>query len=313
MLRRLILAPMLAAALLVGGVASAQAAVWTASVDDGANDTSDSRADHDLRHATFRYDDVTNRIEATAQLGAAAPAGDKTILILRFATLVENNTNCAGRAAGLLTELGAGGKSVWAAADASGQPEGQGPATRADNGATIALAADVPLLAQIRPGCVWAQVVSGDPQNPTHIDITEPLTVLKNTTPAPPPPPPPPAPQPKPAALSLSVRGAKSVKRGRWLRTKVTIANTGGQTATGLRLSLKRPRGVSVRITGARRGRTRLALKDALAAGQRKVVTVRLRAGRRARRASKVRFTVSGAGSLTATRTVRLRARRRAR
>jgi hypothetical protein len=296
----------LAVAVFLCGVASAQAAIWTASVDDAANDTSDFRADHDLRKATFRYDDAANRIEASAQLGAVAAAGDKTILILRFATLVDGNTNCAGRAAGLLTELGPGGQSVWAAASATGQSEGQGPATRADSGTTITLAAEVPLLAQIRPGCVWAQVVGGDPQNPTRIDITEPLTILTNTTPSPPPPPPPVV-QPRPAALSLSVQGVRSVKRNRWLRTKATIVNTGGQAATGVRLALKRPRGVSVRISGARRGRTTLGLKGALAAGQRKVVSVRLRIGRRAKRASKVRFTATGAGGLSATQTVALR------
>lgn len=303
-MRSRLLAASAVTALSLAGATSADATIWTATVDDAANDTSDLRADHDLRQATFSYDDAANQIVASARLGEPPKPGDKTFMILRFATLVENNTNCAGRATGLLTELGPGGQSRWAAASASGAPEGQGAAARADNGATVALSAQVPLLAQIRPGCVWAQIVGGDPQNPTRIDITEPLTVLKPAA-TPPPAPTPPA----PAKLSLSVKSVEKVKRNRWVTTRATIANKGGSPASGLKLSLKRAKGVSVRIAGAKSGRTSRTLPGTLAAGQRRTVSVRLRLGRTAKRSSRIRYRVSAPGGLSASRTVTLRRR----
>lgn len=161
---------------------------------------------------------------------------------------------------------------------------------------------------KLAPGAQVASTFSGSVAIPGLVPLPTPPTPAPSvpaapTTPsAPAVPAAPQAPAAKPGRLRLTVAKPATVARGRSTVTKVVVTNVGAGTA----------RGVTVRIAAPGRGVTPRATTKSYAsigAGRSRTINLRLRSTRSAAKSSKITATASGAGGLSASRTVTLRLR----
>jgi hypothetical protein len=106
--------------------------------------------------------------------------------------------------------------------------------------------------------------------------------------------------------IALSAPAGPTVSRGAWASVRVRVSNGTRRRATGLLLKVSAPKGVSVRVEGAKDRALKRALRPIAARGRR-IVVVRLRAGATALATTRTGLTVSQDGHVRARGSVRLR------
>ena len=175
-----------------------------------------------------------------------------------------------------------------------------GDATKSAAGAAVTIGVEDARLGGWSPDCATAKVTDRTDSAIVFDALDAPAGLVAPPPPPPAPPAPTPTPDPQPPApqvAKLAVKPAKlaPVKRGKRVRAKVTVRNTGTATARDVRLKVSAPKALAV---------TPRSVKLAsLAAGQARTVTLRLRA----RRAATLGLTVTGRGVAKAQGTLRLR------
>jgi hypothetical protein len=291
----------LIAVLLSIAAAPAAAAVRTGSGTDPAGDGTAGPA-RDVTGVQASYDDATGAIAFQVTFAAAPSAGADSFVTGLLGTR-QSDGSCSYPAGGVGGNA-SGGVVVWLRDDDGSQTGPSGSdGSRSLSGATLNLGATASPLAGRSWDC--AIVTLSQPGNSAVVydragpfDIAAAPSPPAQPTPAPTPAPAP-KPQPKRAQLAVSVSGIPTtIRRNRWMRLKVAVANPGSAAARKVRLAIASARGLSARP----RARTFKLIR----AGKRSSATIRVKLTRRARTTTKVGVRAT-AGKLTARQTLALR------
>jgi hypothetical protein len=278
--------------------APASATLRTGGGTDAAGDGS-AGASRDVTGVQASYDDASGAIGFQVTLAATPSGGDGSLVAAAVGTK-QPNGSCTSPW-GIVGATVAGANPTWLRNDGSGTVA-SGTATPSLNGATLGLSASDPSLAGQSWNCILVAI--SDPTGTTIYDGAGPFDIAAAPTPPPQPAPnPQPAPQPKPAPkraqLAVDVTGIPTtIRRNRWMRLKVAVANPGSASARRVRLAFGSARGLSARP----RSRTFKLIR----AGSRSTATVRVKLTGRARKTTRVAVRAS-AGKLVARQTLALR------
>ncbi len=268
-----------AAIVLLACVTSPARANFVASTSDPAGDAADGNPAHDLTAMTLDYDRRTGMLSGAIRL-RQAPAGARSFLT--FAAGRRTPTGCDGYPAGVFGSYTDESGASWLRLDAAGAPaaaRGDADKRGADE-AVQSFTAKARALAGQRFDCVVA--VLSEPGNPANVyDAAGPVDLRG-----------------KPALTLRVKRVPTRLRPGVKRSIAVTLSNTGDGAARGVKLSLSRARGLSVK--------PRKRTVRRLAAGARKTVRVSVRLSRRARPVTRLRI-VARSGRLVARPQVRLR------
>lgn len=253
----------------------AGAAVRSGSGTDGPDVAAGGQ---DIVGFSMAYDEG-GAFTATATFREAPNAAqDGSIAV--FAGTRQSDGTCGAPATFALTFLDpAVTDAAWAtAADATARP-----ATKSVSGNTITIAGTANAAAY---DCAWATTRTRTSPSST-LDTTSDVALAAPAPPPPPPTPPAPAPAPAPsptqslqasavpkkvpATVELAVEAPQvtQVKRNRWAKVKVSVANTGRKTASKVTLKLGTARGVQAkrrtvtfkRIRGGKKGTATLQVR----------------------------------------------------
>ena len=289
----------LAAVVMSIAVAPASAAVRTGGGADASGDGT-AGPSRDVTAVQASYDDASGAIGFQITF-AAPPSGSDSSLVGAAIGTKQTNGSCNTPWAFLLSSL-SGTSASWVRNDGTGSGP-SGGSTPTLSGSTLSITASAPVLG----GQAWncAQVLVTDSAVSTAYDRAGPFDIAAAAAPPPaqPAPAPQPTPQPKPAPkraqLAVNVTGIPTtIRRNRWMRLKVAVANPGSAAARKVRLAVGSARGVSARP----RARTFKLIK----AGKRSTATVRVKLTGRARRTTRLAMKAT-AGKLVARQTLALR------
>lgn len=313
------------------GAAPAGAEVRTGSGSDPVDAA--QVAARDLVGVTASYDDRTGTVTATVTLREAPSAGENAFAAVSLKSPAADGS-CTGRPAMTITGMTdpaiTGG--FWFETEDE-HPNGPGTPLKSGDGATVTLTATDLSLRGRSYRCGTAQLSQSDDPTVIYDTLDTPLALRVRTDPRPAPDPGPgttPGPGAAPpgalgttgasgaqspdltsrytldvvraARLHLSVVTAPVARHGRWLTARIRVSNTGGMTARRVRLTVRAPRGVQIL--------RRTFVVSSLASGRHRTVTLRLRLGRRAAAAPRLRLVVTAKGVPRATGTLRVTARR---
>jgi hypothetical protein len=288
----------LAAVVMSIAAAPAAAAVRTGGGPDPSGDGTAGLA-RDVTGVQASYDDASGAIGFQITF-AAAPSGGDTSLVAAAVGTKQSNGNCTSPW-GIVGSSVTGANPTWLRNDGAGTVA-SGTATASPSGATLGLSVTAPALAGQSWNCVLVAI--SDSTGTTIYDGAGPFDIAAAAPPpAQPAPTPQPTPQPKPAPkhakLAVDVTGIPTtIRRNRWMRLKVAVANPGSAAARKVRLAVGPAQGLSARP----RTRTIKLIK----AGRRSTATVRVKLTGRARRTTEVAVKAS-AGRLVARQTLALR------
>lgn len=288
----------LVAVLLSIATAPAAAAVRTGSGTDPSGDGTAGLA-RDITGVQASYDDASGAVSLQTAF-AAAPSGGDTSLVAAALGTKQPDGSCNTPRVVVGASL-AGADPRWSRNDGAGVIA-SGDATASPSGATLGLSATAPALVGQSWNCLLLAV--SDATGSTIYDGAGPFDIAAAPAPpAQPAPTPTPAPTPKPqpkrAQLAVSVSGIPTtIRRNRWMRLRVAVANPGSAAARKVKLAIGSARGLSARP----RAKTFKLIK----AGKRSSATIRVRLTRRARTTTKVGVKAT-AGKLTARQTLALR------
>ena len=265
-------------------------------MDDGAGETSAGR---DIRSFAVQYDDETGAFTASATLGQPPSAAQDATLAL-YAGTATSDGDCTPPHTFALSFLD---PAVTDAAWAQTGDTAPKPAAKAVSDRTLTLTAAANGGAAY--DCAWARTTSRADASVIY-DTAGPVALAAPAPPPAPPPPPPPAPpappaptpQPTPAPppptvkLAIEAPQLTQVKRNRWTKVNVSVANAGRRSATKVKLQLTLAKGVQAK----RRSVTFKRIRG----GRKGTATLRLRLTKRAKATSVVKVRASGKGLKTA-------------
>ena len=277
--------------------APASAAVRSGGGSDASGDGSAGLA-RDVTGVQASYDDASGAIAFQIAFAAAPSGGDGSLVAAAVGTK-QPNGSCTSPW-GIVGATVAGANPTWLRNDGAGTVA-SGTAIASPSGATLGLGVTAPALAGQSWNCVLVAI--SDPTGTTIYDGAGPFDIAAAPAPPAPAPTPQPTPAPKPAPkraqLALNVSGIPTtMRRNRWMRLKVAVANPGSASARTVTLAVGSARGLSARP----RRKTFTLIK----AGRRATATVRVKLTGRARKTTKVAVRAS-AGKLVARQTLALR------
>lgn len=247
----------------------------------------------DIVAVSAAYDTVAGAISTVVTTAGPPELGKKPLLGVAFGTF-QSGECVAPRAA-----MAGAYSEPLAAAWAFGAQEGKAQMNSAGSATTISVAA--PVLAGQQFDCVEPEiaVVVGSGEFETVEGLASPLR-LAGRPPAPPAPaapaPPPVSPPPPPKVANLSFPSLKllTVKRNRWKKVEVPIANTGNATAANVSLTLGKAKGVALEPKSGK-----VTLKS-IAPGKSKAASFEVLLTRKAKATSSISLKLTGAKGLQA-------------